>query len=214
MRRPAVALALVMLAAPVWSQQVALGGLSGNKALLIIDGAPPRFVAPGQSVQGVKLLSASADEAVVEVDGRRQVLRLGAAPAAGAAPAGPAEGGRRLVLTADSRGHFVPAGQINGRAVQFIVDTGATQVSLGESEAQRLGISTQGAPRVNLGTANGVVVGHRVKLDSVRVGELLVYGVDAVVLPQPLPYVLLGNSFLNRFQMQRTNDQLVLERRF
>lgn len=214
MRRPAVALALVMLAAPVWSQQVALGGLSGNKALLIIDGAPPRFVAPGQSVQGVKLLSASADEAVVEIDGRRQVLRLGAAPAAGAAPAGPAEGGRRLVLTADSRGHFMPAGQINGRAVQFIVDTGATQVSLGESEAQRLGISTQWAPRVNLGTANGVVVGHRVKLDSVRVGELLVYGVDAVVLPQPLPYVLLGNSFLNRFQMQRTNDQLVLERRF
>ena len=43
MRRPAVALALVMLAAPVWSQQVALGGLSGNKALLIIDGAPPAY---------------------------------------------------------------------------------------------------------------------------------------------------------------------------
>jgi len=63
-------------------------------------------------------------------------------------------------------------------------------------------------------TANGAVAGYGVQLDSVRVGEAVVYGVPAVVLPQPMPYVLLGNSFLSRFQMKRQNDQLTLERRY
>ena len=63
-------------------------------------------------------------------------------------------------------------------------------------------------------TANGNAIGYQIQLDSVRVGDVQVYGVDAIVMPQSMPYVLLGNSFLTRFQMQRTNDQLVLEKRF
>ena len=54
----------------------------------------------------------------------------------------------------------------------------------------------------------------RVKLDSVRVGDVEVRGVDAAVLPNTMPYVLLGNSFLSRFQLTRNNDQMVLERRY
>ena len=56
--------------------------------------------------------------------------------------------------------------------------------------------------------------GHRIQLDSVRGGEAQIFGVSAIVLPQPMPSVLLGNSFLNRFQMQKNNDQLTLEKRF
>ena len=51
------------------------------------------------------------------------------------------------------------------------------------------------------------------QLDSVRIGDVEIYGVDAVVVPDGMPYVLLGNSFLSRFQMRRDNDQMVLERR-
>jgi aspartyl protease family protein len=51
------------------------------------------------------------------------------------------------------------------------------------------------------------------KLDSVRIGDVEVFGVDAIVTPQPMPFVLLGNSFLTEFQMTRTNDQMVLEKR-
>ena len=57
-------------------------------------------------------------------------------------------------------------------------------------------------------------VAHVVRLDSVRIGDVTVYGVEALVTPQSMSYVLLGNSFLNRFQMQRQNDQLTLEKRF
>jgi hypothetical protein len=56
--------------------------------------------------------------------------------------------------------------------------------------------------------------GFQVKLDSVRVGEVEVLNVDAVVMPQAMPLMLLGNSFLNRFQMLRDNDQLTLTKKY
>jgi aspartyl protease family protein len=59
-----------------------------------------------------------------------------------------------------------------------------------------------------------VVQAWRTRLASVRVGDVEVFDVEAVVLQQPMPYVLLGNSFLNRFQMRRDNVQLTLERRY
>lgn len=203
------------LATPAMAQQVALSGVAGGKALVNIDGAAPRFMTPGQTHQGVKLLSTQGDSAVFDIQGRRQVLQVGDAPVSvGRAPAGPEAGAQRVVLTADAQGHFMPAGQINGRSVQFMVDTGATLVILSESDAKRISLDHTKGRRVSVSTANGTVVGHQVQLDSVRVGDAQVYGVAAIVLPQAMPYVLLGNSFLTRFQMQRTNDTLTLDRRF
>ena len=65
-----------------------------------------------------------------------------------------------------------------------------------------------------MSTANGVAQGFRIKLNSVRVGDVEVYDVDAVVTPQPMPFVLLGNSFLTRFQMKRDNNQMTLDKRY
>lgn len=203
------------LATPAMGQQVALSGVAGGKALVNIDGAAPRFMTPGQTHQGVKLLSTQGDSAVFDIHGRRQVLQVGDAPVSvGRTPAAPEGGAQRVVLTADAQGHFMPAGHINGRAVQFMVDTGATLVILSEADARRINLDHAKGRKVSVNTANGTVVGHQVQLDSVRVGDAQVYGVAAIVLPQPMPYVLLGNSFLTRFQMQRTNDQLTLDRRF
>lgn len=210
--RAALLLALT-LCDSAQAQQVALSGLSGNRALLVIDGGAPRFLSPGQSVGDVRLLSASGDSAVIEVKGQRQTLRVGDAPVSlGAAPA--TQGSASVVLTADGQGHFTPTGQINGRSVQFLVDTGATQVVMAEAEAKRIGLNYQAGQRLRVTTANGAVTGYGVRLDSVRVGDATVYSVPAVVLPQPMPFVLLGNSFLSRFQMKRQNDQLTLERRY
>jgi aspartyl protease family protein len=63
-------------------------------------------------------------------------------------------------------------------------------------------------------TANGSTMGWLVKLNSVRLGSIEIYDVEGVVSPAPMSYVLLGNSFLTRFQMTRMNDQLVLEQRY
>lgn len=214
MRRGLIAAALCSAAAMAHAQAVALSGVSGSKALVVIDGAAPRFMAPGQTHRGVRLVSLQGDRALVEIGGRQQTLVLGEAPVNLGKPGTGAAGAQRVVLTADGQGHFLPPGQINGRAVQFLIDTGATQVVIGESEARRIGLDPERGQRVQVQTANGSAIGYRLTLDSVRVGDAQVHGVSAVVLPQPMPYVLLGNSFLTRFQMQRNNDQLTLERRY
>ena len=54
---------------------------------------------------------------------------------------------------------------------------------------------------------------YKASLDVVRIGDVQVYNVDAVVLPQQMPFILLGNSFLTRFQMKRENDRLTLDKR-
>ena len=97
--------------------------------------------------------------------------------------------------------------------MQYMVDTGASTVAIGRADADRMGLKYLNGQPVRMNTANGVAQGWRMKIDSVRIGEVEVFGVDAIITPQPMPYVLLGNSFLSEFQMTRTNDQMVLEKR-
>jgi aspartyl protease family protein len=211
---PLLTVALAAAALPAAAQQkVALQGLLGNRALLIVDGSAPRAVAPGDSHQGVRVVSTGDDQAVLEFGGRRHVLRVGEAPASvGAAPA-PA-GGQRVVLTAGTGGHFMPEGRVNGKPVVFMLDTGATSVSLGAPQAERLGIDFRSGPQVSLQTANGVATGWRVRLASVQVGDVVLHDIDAIVTPASMSFVLLGNSVLSRFRMQREGAQMVLERRY
>jgi aspartyl protease family protein len=207
------ALCLALAAGAVAAQSVTLQGMLGNKALLIVDGAPPRSVAPGESHKGVKVLSTLGDQAVVEINGQRHTLHVGDAPGSVGGGAATARG-NKIVLTAGTGGHFMTQGAINGRAVQFMVDTGATSVAMGAADAERLGIDYKKGQMARGNTANGMVVAYLVKLNSVRVGDVEVYDVDASVLPASAGPILLGNSFLTRFQMTRMNDQLVLERRY
>ena len=208
---PTVLLALAMLAPGLaWSQAVSLAGILGSKALLVVDGSAPRGVAAGETHLGVKVLSVGRDEAVIEIKGARSTVRLGEAPVSVGARGG---GGRKIVLMSDSRGHFVNQGLINGRVMQFMVDTGATTVAIGKPDADRMGLDYQNGQPVIMNTANGVAQGWRLRLNSVRIGEVEVLNVDAIVTPQAMPYVLLGNSFLGSFQMTRNNDQMVLEKR-
>lgn len=183
----------------------------GNKALLIVGGGAPRAVAPGETHQGVKVLSTSGDQAVVQVDGQRVTLRVGESPASvGGAMR---TGGDRVALTADARGHFVTAGTIEGKPVQFMVDTGATVVAIGQGEADRMRLDYKNGRPVRMATANGSTQGWMVKLRDVRIGDVTVYDVDAVITPAAMPAVLLGNSFLNRFNMRRDGDQMMLVKR-
>lgn len=205
-------LGMMMAGVAAQAQSVALAGMLGSKALLVVNGTTPKTVAAGETHEGVKVISTSGDQAVVEQDGKRSTLRVGEAPVnMGASKSGGK--GNRIVLVAGSGGHFMTAGQINGKAVQFMVDTGATSVAMGAQDAERTGINFRTGQPVMMSTANGNVQGYRIKLDSVRVGDVEVFGVDAVVTPQPMPYMLLGNSFLTRFQMLRENDQMTLTKR-
>jgi len=203
---------LFFFAAGAIAQTVSLGGSFGRNALLVIDGKA-RNVGVGSTVEGVRLVSVSGNEAVVEIKGQRVALQLGGAQVNLGTKAG-AEGGGTIVLTTESGGHFLADGTINGRGVRFMVDTGATMVSMSQAEAERIGLDYKSGQRSFVGTANGMVPAWRVSLTSVRVGDVTVYNVDATVLPAAMPVVLLGNSFLGRFQMKRENDRMTLNKRF
>jgi aspartyl protease family protein len=206
--------AALLLTAPAWAQSVAINGTLGNKALLIVDGGFPKAVAVGEVHKGVKVVAIQGEQVTLEMGGKRQTLRVGDAPASVGSGAGEQLSGGRVVLTAGPGGHFMTDGQINGRTVQFMVDTGATTVAMSVADAKRIGLDYQNGQTVQMSTANGITQGWRVTLNTVRVGDVMVSGVEAVVSPGGMPYVLLGNSFLSRFQMNRNNDQMVLERRF
>lgn len=211
-RSSALLAGLSLASAPAWTQSVAMTGSMGSKALLVVNGGAPKALAAGDTHQGVKVLSVAADQASVEVGGKRQTVLLGGAPVSVGGGGGGGQGSQ-IVLTASSGGHFLTLGNINGRSTQFMVDTGATAVALGPDDARSMGIDVDKAPRVAGSTANGTVWMHRVKLRSVRIQDVEVHDVDAVVVPQAMPHVLLGNSVLNEFQMTRTGDRLVLEKR-
>ena len=84
---------------------------------------------------------------------------------------------------------------------------------MGQAEADRLGIDYTNGQRGMTNTANGAVPAYRVSLSAVRIGDVQVYNIEATVLPAPMPFVLLGNSYLDRFQMRRENDRLTLEKK-
>jgi aspartyl protease family protein len=206
--RTAILLLLVVLSTAAGAADVALIGVIGDKAaVLALDGGDPKTVKVGQKWSGITVISVERHEATVEVDGKRRVLKIGqhyrAVPAAADR--------QSVTLAADTRGHFITDGAINGNPVRFLVDTGATMVALPAAEAVRLGIDYR---KGQSATAGGMVTTYRVKLDSVRLGAIEISGVDGVVLEQGLDITLLGMSFLNRIEMKRDGHTMVLIRRF
>ena len=189
---------------------VVLVGLFPTRALVQINGGAPRLLSPGQApVEGVSLVSVTKDSATLQVDGRRQTLGMGQGNHSAADSSG-----STVTLSADARGHFMTEGQINGASVRFVVDTGATLVSLSQTEARRLGIDFQRGDPVTLNTANGTVNARKLVLASVRVGSISVNNVEAVVVDNMNMPTLLGMSFLNRMDMRREGQIMTLIKRY
>jgi aspartyl protease family protein len=207
-------LATGLLTPIAMAQTVGLSGMLGSKALLIVDGGTPKGVAVGETHKGVKVVSTEGNVAVLEIAGKQHSLRVGDAPASVGGGGATGASGNKIVLPVGTGGHFYATGQINGRTVQMLVDTGATGVAISAADADRMGLDYKAGRPMQASTANGVINGWRVKLASVQVGDVIVREVDAAVTSGSMPYVLLGNSFLTRFQMTRTNDQMVLEKRY
>ena len=190
---------------------VGFAGLFPGKALLTINGGAPRIVSLGaRTEEGVRVVSIEGETATIEVDGRKRVLRVGQNVASQSSGSGPAT----VVLTADAAGHFLARGSINGTSVRFLVDTGASMISIGTSDARRIGVDASMGQLGYTQTANGVAPVARVKLNTVKVGDIVLNNVDATIHQQDMPVVLLGMSFLNRMEMQRNGDTMTLKKNY
>ena len=206
----ALALMLGLIAGGAAAQDVGLAGIMGSKAMLMINGSEPQSVAVGQSLDGVKVLSVQGDQVIVEIGGKKRPLRVGQ-HAIGAAVA---DGSGKVVMTADNQGHFFTTGTVNGVSVRFLVDTGATMISLGANDARRIGLDFNRGQKGMTQTANGQSVVSKIQLDSVRIGDVTLHNVDALIHQTEMPMALLGMSFLNRMEMQRDGSTMTLKKRF
>lgn len=218
MRRPARRLAALLLCcasvATATAEQpllVRANGLFEGKALLTIEGTP-RLLRTGEvSPEGVRLVSASAKEAVIEVDGKRE--RLALSREVGARFETPER--REVAVSRNPGGEYRVAGSINGRQLMFMVDTGANVVALSGVEAERLGIDPrrQGEPAV-VQTAAGPVQAWGVMLGRVEVSGIVVRNVPATVIEgdHPTP-ALLGMSWLRQVGLREDAGVLYLRQR-
>jgi aspartyl protease family protein len=206
------AIIVALLTSPAAAQEVSVLALFEGKALLAVDGGKPRTVRAGETYAGVKLISASSEEAVVSVNGKRQRLKLGEGIySTASAPSGNVT----VTLTSDGSGHFITSGSINGAAMKFLVDTGATMVSMGLEDARRAGVNYLAGTRGHSQTANGIAPVYKVKLSSVRLGDITLNDVDGLVHESnSLPVVLLGMSFLGQLEMRREGKSLTLTKRY
>lgn len=210
-------IASILCASAAWAacataSEVVLVGVFPGKAVLVIDGATPRTLAVGQTVQDVKVLAVERDSTTVTIAGRQARLTLGTPVSV--AGGENSRSGESLTLVADANGHFSVAGSINGVSTRFLVDTGASSVALSPSMARAAGIDYRSGETGWAGTANGRVQVWNVRLDRLVVGDIVLTNVEGTVVQAEMPTALLGMSVLNRMEMRRDGSTMTLKRRY
>jgi len=187
-------------------------GLFSGRAVVLVDGKQHMLRVGQTSPEGVKLISADSEAAVLEVDGERLEAKLDGRISA-----------RKRTVTVkevqvwrNTTGMYTTVGSINGLPVPFLVDTGATKVAMNSAQARRLGIDyrVNGTPSA-VTTASGVERAWSVMLDTVKVGDLELHNVGAVVLDGAQPeQTLLGMSYLGRLEIINEGRLMTLRKKY
>src|SRR6476661_1494659 len=183
MRLTTLACTLLLSIHAAHAADVSVVGLFPNTAVLVVDGGSPKTYAVGSSIAGgMKLVPVSDSGATIEANGERQTIALGdhVNRSAGSGP-------ESVTLQPDGRGHYMVQGQINGGSVRMLLDTGATLIAMPASDATRLGIDYRSGQPSYVNTANGIAPAYRVRLNTVKVGDIELNQVDAIVQEQGLP---------------------------
>jgi aspartyl protease family protein len=184
--------------------------LFDNAAMIRVDGQQRLLRGGETSPEGVTLISADSTEAVLEINGQRDTYALNRAISNIPGKSSSAS----LKIAADSSGMYLTTGMINGYSIKFIVDTGATLVTLNSAQAAQIGIDYRDAPTALMSTASGVVKGYIVKLDSVQIGTIHKPYIEAVILEGRHPSeALLGMSFLGQLEVRHDGGFIELRER-
>jgi aspartyl protease family protein len=212
MRLVQIVFVLILLAGSslVQAFDILVLGLFRDMAIIRVDDKQYKLRVGEATMEGIKLISATSEQAVLEVDGQRETYTLGSRVQSSFT--GPEKSQARIQPT---RGMYLVQGFVNRQPVQFLLDTGASWVSLNARQAKKLGINYryEGTPGW-ASTANGQVRIYRLKLKTVRVGEIELHNVDAAVMDGSSPTTaLLGMSFLSRVKMEHEGEVLMLQTR-
>jgi aspartyl protease family protein len=191
------------------SSLIELTGLFGQRsALLKVDGKD-KVLRLGSTWSGVTLLEIKDKQVLINADGQSRWLSLSSQTSVHYKPPSAIKAVR---IASGKGGHYWVTGKVNGSSVKFVIDTGATTISMNASTAKRLGLDHKNGKPIQMSTANGIKDASLIKLKKVTIGQITRYGVLATIaFDDALPYVLLGNSFLNGVDWRKENGVLILE---
>ncbi|MFW5451586.1 MAG: TIGR02281 family clan AA aspartic protease [Methylophagaceae bacterium] len=206
-------LIILLNSAVVWSDalNIMVVGLFSGQAVLTINNKQRLLKVGKTSPEGVTLISATSQKAILEVGGVQKEYLLGSQIGGNFGPP-PTQ---TVVSLWPTNGMYLTPGSINGFSVNFLVDTGASAIALNIATAKRLGLNYLNGQRIGVKTASGRSGAYAVTLDQVQVGDIKLYNVKAMVLDGAEPAVaLLGMTFLGQLDMQRTGEKMELKKKF
>lgn len=185
--------------------------------MLSVNGSKAKIIRNGQTYKGVTMISSNTSEAVVEVNGVRETLRLNSgvvlSKSLGTKP--PPNSNPVVQVWENEQGFFRSTGTINGEDLEFLVDTGANLVVLSSVQADRIGLEYRNGQPGMATTASGNANMYLIELDEISFETITLRDIEAGVIIGGYPTVpLLGMSFLQQLDMSRTGSVMVLRKRF
>jgi aspartyl protease family protein len=117
--------------------------------------------------------------------------------------------GKEVILQRNRQGHYLSSGEINGEKVSFLLDTGATDVSIPTRIADALQL--QRGMQLEANTANGKITVYMTRLDEIQIGNIVLYDVRASINDyMDGDEILLGMTFLKHLEFTQRGEQLIL----
>lgn len=205
-----IALLLALISTPVFATEVTLLAAMGNKGILLIDGQK-KTLAVGQQYGEVKLLGVNSEQATIQIGGQQRQLMLGQGYIASTKADTDTAGS--LTLSPDSQGHYYADIAARGISQRGMIDTGASFLSMPRNLAGNMGVDYQHGQESRTQTANGIIRSWQINIPQIRIGSLLLYNVAASIRDQDNGPLLIGNSVLNRFQIKREQDLMILQKK-
>jgi aspartyl protease family protein len=197
-------------------ENITINGLFKDKVVVTIDGKQQILKKNKLTPEGVKLIKSNSKEATIEIDGISKVFsldeKIGNTFKTTSDDKNTISIRKKVTIKGDANGMYLTKGQINGKTVEFLVDTGATYVSMSSDLAKQLKIKYEKGNKIQLETAKGMSVAYGVKLKKVKVGDIELYSVLGVVSDDMTGITLLGMSFLGKLDMKREGKYMVLEK--
>ena len=214
-------MSLIVIICIAWSVQafavsVKAVALFNDRAMLSIDGEKPKIIGAGKTFSGVKLISSNTSEAVVEVDGKRQTLKLNGTLVLNQSLGNKVSSSynQSIQLFVNDQGFFQSNGTINSKTVNFLVDTGANLVVLSSTDAKKINLDYEQGVRSLASTASGTAPMYVFTVDTMSIGGIELNDVEMGVIEGDFPvHPLLGMTFLSRLNMKRAGNVMTLNRR-
>ena len=194
------------------ADDVRVVGLFSDRVVLLVDGQQHLLKAGQTSPEGVKLISATSEKAILLVNGKQVAARMDGRVSARKRTPEIDE----VQVWRNPTGMYTTVGSINGLLVTFLVDTGASAVAMNAREARRLGIDYRVVGReTGITTASGAERAWAVTLNTVKVGNLELRNVGAMVLEGEYPVTtLLGMSYLGQLEIDNDGRLMTLRKKY